>query len=632
MELSLEGILETLLVGAIASLLLLTMFFLLFGHLFRIIPLKELFNFVFYEDQYIKKSDNDKLVSETYQIFLSLLLVAVLFGLGILSQSLSDVMTSKLDTRAGILGFKNDPEMKIASFNNIGNGLVKAKSVDDEFAQFYTDYLSCRGVNISILEKGNSPCHEIYSKVFQLYYSAKSKTFSDPQYYQELMKIEGLINFTRATSQQLSVLFVVLLTAALYAGYMEWRYDKFTEEEIRQFSEVRREWRKHWRNMSALRLLNMSVACLIFSYLVLWSWQDAETNFDNRIFGYYLSPTTSQKGDKPWIPASNYRLLAMPSDLKNAPFEASAVELLGESRTVIVANDKDGQNPFWAFTVAPNLDLTLPKPLCEQSAACRKVLESGLKFESIDVADMDLDENAGRYHVFAATSFSTGRKNGLYYLDIVEQEKSPGTFQISDVRTVRLPQSPCLFVDPEGGDCVVEGMTTVRRRNQGNDLLLGVRFVKGAPVMMIVHFHIVKRDGELELIPDQANPVYTIHLDKKYSAHGISGLKSLKDGRLLMLTSVERVAQKGVPPLNQVEGSLWLIPDLRSSPAKDIDLTSGVSLVAKYSHKPEGITLLDDNEALIVFDDDNSRKNVNLAPSTFFLHANESVYAIQPIQ
>lgn len=621
MEFALEGILETLLVGVISSLCLLSPLFLAAGHMFRLGPLQHLFMFLLYErDEVDARKSEHQQFGDAFQVFILLLLVAALFGLGVLTESFSKI--PELDLRRIVIG-ESDKEIRLKALEDVSNSLLSAGNADENFARFASDYLACRNLEKRLEGtpyKDSSPlCASVLSRGNGFYYSAKNSVYAEDTRYEELSRIQARIDFTRAVSMSFGGLALMWLLAFALAFFAECKRESILTSPDTQAHTLKH----HWLSLSATRCLISSTVFLGFSIAIMYAWSDLEEYYDKRVFGYYLVDALKEsKGDesqnKPRSPAlypeSAYLHLAIPSDRQH--FEPSAVVQIGD--LLLVANDKNLEQPLVQFQAGldfriagPGKQILIPR---KESPPFEQGKIEALHYSGTHQAGVLLV--AGNFHQRFKTASS------IYSLTV---ERKDDTISILSRTKLELTKPVCSVLQKEAS-CIVEGMTS---RDIANEILLGVRFVGDRPIFAIVRLKraLSQTDGWV--------PELLVHaqLPETFAAHGISSLEFDGSGNLLALTSVEEDSQAFVQKkkplaINDVMGALWRINKANLPIEGNSAQDSNPQLLMTFAHKPEGIASMEKGVALVVFDDDANRKGMATVPDTFALAHHESVYAV----
>jgi len=620
-QLTIDGILQTLLVGAISSLSLLSAIFLFFGHVFRSGPIRHIFRFLMYEADAVG-NDNSAPVGETFRIFISLLLIATLFGAGALSETFSDIITSKNVKFV----FHGDPGIKFNTFIGVGKKTISGGLDDLELKRFVTDTMACQQVELDGRNSINSPCNDLQSRIMSFYYAAKNTAYSNEFHFNELNQLQRQIDFTRSVSHILIILSFELFIAfavAFIAEGLALRQKSRGEDAFSNTPTHIKKLLTHWLNLSAIRCLLLSIGIFAFAWFVMGTWERSEEDFDRRVYGYMftdavLAPDSEKNSNKSLLAInkilqSTYKVFQLDD---NSFFEPSSVGILKDNHHVIISNDKGGQYPFVIYKLEEG-NLQLPKKLMVGAPANGF---SGLnldKIESLSVSSTKQGDIITASEAYSDTEQTVKKQIVQFNL----KWHDPDTPQITDAHRLELATDPCsvLFSSMNNDDsCVIEGITG---SDPYKELLLGVRYkVSGnrkTPTLSIIRLANNNGIWKPELLLDGTLP-------GKYRDYGLSDLVSLPDGRLLVLTSFEADGQSQDLPVTQVKGALWVLPNdiFKKKNLQDFRPT------ALFSHKPEGITELGDGDWLVVYDDDANRKSVKNAPASFAINKNQSVYSI----
>jgi hypothetical protein len=622
MEFALEGILETLLVGVISSLCLLSPLFLAAGHMFRLGPLQHLFMFLLYERDEVeaRKSEHHQF-GDAFQVFVLLLLVAALFGLGVLTESFSKI--PELDLRRVVTG-ESDKDIRLKALEDVSRSILSAGNADENFARFASDFLACSNLEKRLEGtpyKDLSPlCASVLSRGNGFYYSAKNSVYAEDTRYEELSRLQARIDFTRAVSMSFGGLALMWLLAFALAFFAECK-----REAILALPDAQAPLMHHWLSLSAIRCLISSSVFLGFSIAIMFAWSDLEEYYDKRVFGYYLVDALKEsRGEesknKPRAPSlypeSAYLHFENLSDRQH--FEPSAVVQIGD--LLLVANDKNLEQPLVQFQTG--LDFRIAGPGKQILIPQQESLPN--KMGKIEALHYSGNSQAGVLLVAGNFDRRFESASSIYSLAV---ERKDDTISILSGAALKLTKPICSVLLQEiEASCIVEGMAS---RDIANEILLGVRFAGDKPIFAIVR---LKRAPSQ---PDAWAPELLVHahLPETFAAHGISSLEFDGNGNLLALTSVEEdglaLAQKKKPlAIYAVTGALWRITKanlpIEGSAAQD----SNPQLLMTFAHKPEGIAYVEKGVALVVFDDDASRKGMATVPDTFALAHHESVYAL----
>jgi hypothetical protein len=639
MDLALEGILETVLVGAIASLCVLTALFLFVPSFTRIQTIWHLFRFLLYEDQppkpLLPASGDDPLRyrpsstappppdehaygGKAHALFLGLLMSAGLYGSGIIAESLSNHFTGSVGSGmlARELWFFSDPGIRIKAFEDVGTGALASGNTPAEFSEFMVDYSACREAHLLENERFSPTCNTIYKRARSFYYEAKNIIYQEHTYFEELSRLQRRIDFTRAVSQSLALLALLLVAGFFYgmvaeAIYLQLRGRQGWVGRLRGML-VRRpaidKWLDHGTLLAARRLLYMGLLILFFGVVAAASWHHNEEDYDKRVFGYFLASQLGQperaesaaareeesapaQGAKPApakakaegarrsaaraLPESTYRPFGPGAESADR-FEPSAIEALGSGNVVLVANDKGGPTQLSVFEFDETTGLQYRSSV-ELPVTRAGGTDASVKLEKIESLDARRTDKG--YHVFAATSFErSAGKVGIAEFNLSEDFQATDGHELAGV-------DPCAKVNAKG--CVIEGLAS----RQPDEFFLGVRALgtgeHRTPTLALLQY---KRVGDkwegtqlwsaqtlVVETKDEAKPSRQTlaqimrgnYKQKKHDPFAKSGISALefefedkdnneKPQSLLILTSVEEEDQPGTA--DQVRGALWRIP------------------------------------------------------------------------
>jgi hypothetical protein len=690
-QLAIDSILMTLLVGVMLSIALASIVFVLGGFSARIPIIGHLFDYFLMEKDkgkagVVTKPRPDE--GTSHSMFQGLLLLACLFGLGIVGEGSAErINNSKFsDSLRGILGVELDDEIRVQSFISVGKTEINSGRPNDQLRRIYTDYQACNAMLISNESDFDGPCSLISKRVEDFYYHAKNTVFSKETYFEELDNKQSRIDFMQSIAY--SLLFIGLVFAA---SFFISAFAEFVEFVLRQklarhsvllravserwLSEQRRRdsLARHIKDLAATRLAIFALAATLTGGWALDGWADLEQSFDRRVFGYYLcsncqigslderDAVPGSKGAVSGVPDSPYRVFSSP----HGHFEPSAVASLGlvEGLSLfVVGNDKDA-NRLYLFELTGAGKLVYISDV----ALDRDVDQGQLKIEALSIS------NDGGVTVRPSRIFIAGRRTvkgpkGDKQEPVIYQAAFPRdlTKQTTGIRlrleTVEDSGDICRLargqpgVRAESDRCDIEALAYREASGQvPESLVVGVRSVgkfgqDWVPQLFLASVSLsgpayrrVTQIGTL-VMPDGKGPECGFMAGsrtKHRSAYGLSDAAFVNGPEgsqefLLLLTSFEwsrgcvsKVEQKYL--INQVESALWSIPIGAISTQVTFERfleNEEPQLQYRLAHKAEGIApLFQDSEAvLVIFDDDASRKGVDRAPDTFPLHQNESVY------
>jgi hypothetical protein len=168
----------------------------------------------------------------------------------------------------------------------------------------------------------------------------------------------------------------------------------------------------------------------------------------------------------------------------------------------------------------------------------------------------------------------------------------------------------------------------------GNQLLFGIRELGVRYDTFVYSFKIIAvsyqiTEGDFSFTSD-FEMVYDFDTETSSQSRQTTALSSIEydpfNDRLYMLTSFENEETD-----EGLGGYLWTLPltDLHSGSAPSLVMkASGEPLL--FAHKPEGVTVLDENSVLIVHDDDRvlGRENVENTETQFSRAPNQAAYTL----
>jgi hypothetical protein len=373
MELRLEGLVETLLVGAMVSLLVLSFIFFAFGHIWNVPVMRRFLDTLFGERPTSPESESDdrslsvpQSIPEGYGDssrsmetdrsgrrqrreggwdghlkFAPILLLALMYGLGIIAETGSHHFTHE-----------DNKDQKHASFRAVAFGRLKSGAASPRLARFISDYNACHTLEVPRPSHVDSPslCQQIDDRVLEFFYNAKNVVFQFRQYYSELSVLEARINFMRSFEWlcllllfELGAVFVVAFVAEYgkrnHPGtWMRWMTFLFGSNDNAgdARSSLRREWKRgaielgdHWVKIAAFHVLLLVGASAGLYYLSHVASAYSEDQFAKRVFGYYLalapekadSDEEDEDGEKRAVPAdvtpeSPYHMFSLPREVR----------------------------------------------------------------------------------------------------------------------------------------------------------------------------------------------------------------------------------------------------------------------------------------------------------------------------
>jgi hypothetical protein len=355
MDLKLEGIVETLLVGAMGSLLVLSFIFFAFGHIWNVRVMRRFFDTLFRERQtgatngersgampappdsqgvpshvpeaaaessramasqqgfwQVKKETGD----EGHAKFGGILLLSLLYGLGIITEAASHHFLKDANKEA-----------RHRSFESVAVGKVASGTASRRLEGFVSDYEACRAPAAQKLRKADplSLCNQVETRAIEFFYNAKNVVYQHRDYYEELSALESRINFMRSFELlsrlfliELGVVFVIALIAEIGNRRFRSPWRRFVDRHFLKEAErlapepgakpkrrsLRGEWRhgalklgEHWVGIAAFHILLLVAASSLLWWFSLLGSGYAEDQYSKRVFGYYLA--LAPGGDEP---------------------------------------------------------------------------------------------------------------------------------------------------------------------------------------------------------------------------------------------------------------------------------------------------------------------------------------------
>jgi hypothetical protein len=707
MEVALEGILETLLVGSIASLCLLTLLFLLIPNFIRVRTVHLLFRFFLYEDEkplhrtsrppppapeftgpeltgpeLAAASDAPKPATdepsdptqikadESRSLFAGVLLCAALYGAGIVAESVSDRLTEFSFAGGPFSGLLfSDPEIRIDAFEKVGTGALVAGNASPIFEEFMTDYGACHDAGLLRNSRFSPTCNAMQAKAMAFYYEAKNAVYREASYFEELSRLQTRINFTRGMGTAFVALALLLGVGGAIAVLFEAAYRARSQRSLlvrpvaaayrmlgrsRFFGPLVR----HWTHLAEGRMFLMASVALLVGLASQVAWRDNEDEFDRRVFGYFLSmaltpqtPAAQRSASEPYdgerqnneiertepsyrgLPASTYRTFEVSGQHRR--FEPSAIAVL-EGNKVLVANDKGSPNlVVLEFDEQRGLDELHSLELCipAQAEGVDDALAPLPKIEALHTLPL-----RDGHEVFAAANED---RSGVNKPWLVSFHLDAGAKVITAPQRLQLEPEPCELIVESGSpaSCVVEGLTASPGNGvEPRDLLVGLRYlgVQRQATLTLLRYARADQRWKGERLWTATLPSHPkTHAANPFTGSGISALETASDGSLLVLTSYEIDEQPG--STSQVSGALWRIPPHEITAPQpenwfaDLDKPRefpNTYLVNVFTHKPEGIAMLDNHSMVVVFDDDGKRKSRRYAPKTFALDQNQAAFTL----
>ncbi|HVY40666.1 MAG TPA: hypothetical protein VHM31_22160 [Polyangia bacterium] len=677
MDLHLEGIMETLLVGAIAGMLVLSVVFFFMGHVLRIQVVKRFFQFLIYEEdeEQVAAAVSPKEPAEhgsASSHFVVVVLVALLYGAGVVVESWSHTDQDG-----------HDAAMKLKAFDSVVHGRL-ASGADPEpgLAHFVADYDACHFTHTNTeavgsrdlgkLEaqraKGNdlSPCKQIDVRVTEFYHNAKNAVLQQDKYNEELINLQSRINFVRSIyeillwlTRELAVVAIIATLAELFYWLEHKRRNRLARWLARKTPAAALPFFQHLKKLAAVRCWMMVAVLWAFTRASYRACDECNIQFDKRVYGYFLAlgdghgdkhgdhgedkeagarPGAGRPGEHDITPRSPYFIFRTAGDALGEHLEPSAVRKVGNGSRVIVANDadKDRRQMFWLFDVVGN-KLVNPERICTRDDTDDTAAFTAV--DSIEAMYVGEPDGEGNVEILGAPTFEVADKQNLVRFSIKATptdaaEGTPRCWPLSKTATVEQVEDPCAVFRAEGAvGCRIEGMTSADIKSE---LLLGVHellmppqrgqtkaIVK--PTVAIVSMH---RQGTRWVQPQILFRTSDLDDGCRHQS-GISDLSLRPNGLLYVLTSVDLhdtatcSDQESLPlaEVAQVRGALWRL---------DLTKPRELRLLYRFAHKPTGITDIGDGSLLVVFDDDGQRKSPIWAPRTFALEQNEAVFSMLP--
>ena len=339
MDLHIEGILETLLVGAIVSLFVLSVLFFFLGHLLRVNSVRRFFTFLIYEDDALNEPDpvdvpllpaphhrgTTPVHRPAPSHFVLVVLTALLFGAGVVAESWSHTDQDE-----------HDSQTKLKAFGAVVHGrLASGADPEPRLAQFVADYDACHFTHtnaapigtrdVDRLEseraKGNdlSPCLQIDVRVLEFYHNAKNAVFQQESYNEELVNLQSRINFVRSVrlilgwlKVELAIVAAIAALAHILSWWREKRSGRWLRNLYQRIPTVVLPFCRHWGNLAPIRCVLMFGALFVFCRSTAQAADECQSQFDKRVYGYFLSlgdrhgtsGAPSDKGDGEEIQAS----------------------------------------------------------------------------------------------------------------------------------------------------------------------------------------------------------------------------------------------------------------------------------------------------------------------------------------
>ncbi len=337
MELTLESIIEQLLVGALASLLALSIIFFAFGHIWNVSIMRRFFDTLFGERLTAPDQDEHRELSQPIPVaidersegsrptstsahrvarrskpegggdghvsFALILLLAILYGLGLIWEMGSHKYSHH-----------DNVEQKRQAFYDVASGKLKSGTASHRLARFVSDYNACQRLphNESQKEEATSLCHDIAERVTQFFYNAKNVVFQHREYHEELSLLEERINFMlsfRLLSKwflwELGVVFIIAAIAevgsrnspGLWTRWMEQLFGAAKERTLRtQWKKAAINFGEHWVGIAAFHILLLMAGCAGLVWLSNEGCAYSEDQFAKRVFGYYLALESEHEG------------------------------------------------------------------------------------------------------------------------------------------------------------------------------------------------------------------------------------------------------------------------------------------------------------------------------------------------
>jgi hypothetical protein len=250
--------------------------------------------------------------------------LALVFGIGIVLEDVSKNVTSQRDSLWGFGEIINDHALdsdsairlrslfKVESFSEskielnkvpIFDEIMKLRKKESKESDIINNHLEKLNLILGIqttqkvingeqktfiLVEGSENIKDLMRSVNGIYYSSKNSVYRDPQYYAELSEIQSRIDFTGALTFLCVVFFLVYLAFGFSKVILSIKYYGFDQQ---------LDWKNTLKTIFCLRVLGILLVSLVFLFgikVVGMAYQSEFTNFNLRVFGYYVS----QKLDK----------------------------------------------------------------------------------------------------------------------------------------------------------------------------------------------------------------------------------------------------------------------------------------------------------------------------------------------
>lgn len=695
MQLSIDSILMTLLVGAIVSISLAAIVF-IFGLNSARIPLfGKFFDYFLVERgrrnfDRVSKSNPIVVDRNSDGLFVGIISIALLFGLGIVGETSAERMNDSDmgESIRNYLGIDPDDAIRLEAFMAVGLTEIDSGRPNARLRRIYTDYLACQQSGISFDSGNSDPCSHISNRVEDFYYHAKNFVFTKETYYDELSEMQSRIDFIQAISYSLlsiSVIFLVSFFVSFIAegvALLARRGGKSSHSYLRGFSRwwLSKERKaesfvRNLKDLAAVRLGFVAVATAILGGWSLAGWAALERSYDQRVFGYYLCETCQvgagadvvadanqaafAEGNL-GVPDSTYRVFSSP----RGHFEPSAIASLGlvQGRSLfVVGNDKDDEN-LYIYELTSDGEFAFLANI----GIGRVSGDGDLKIEALSFSnDGGVTRRPSQIFIGGRrtrrTATGTDVAAVVYEADFPRDWDAESQDIVLQFANIVDGGAICAIASVHGygaesaSRCDIEAVAAMGSKDQPADrLIVGVRSTGNfgstwQPQLLLLSISLLATSSD-----ERVTFVMPLELDMQHSpacrgrsAFGISDAAFVNgpDGEqesLVFLTSYELSTEcfdeqiRNAAPesaINQVQSAVWTLGiEAIIDPNRPVRTKSAALPQPEFqyslAHKAEGVAPLfqDSGAFIVIFDDDAARKSVDRAPDTFPLNQNESVY------
>lgn len=231
------------------------------------------------------------------QLLVTAVYLALVFAVGIVIEDFSKNFSSGRDsflTQSFNQILSSDKELRVRTLFQVSE-FSQSKIILQQ-SQLSTEYLIIKATGriapyneslknsvgeTGITIEGTENVENFLSNVNGIYYSSKNSVYVTENYFKELSEIQNRIDFTRS----LTLLCLVLFTAysAIAAVFLLPPIQRILKKFI------------GFNTANSYKILGLGILFFVGTYLSLTAYRSESTNYNLRVYGYYISQNTVQK-------------------------------------------------------------------------------------------------------------------------------------------------------------------------------------------------------------------------------------------------------------------------------------------------------------------------------------------------